>query len=176
MANYFYVFAAEDAHIEFLKNHPPSVANYVSGEKPDVAVADVVPSNWPGSALEPIGFTDAIHRNVDLYHWILNAKPDSVSGSGSLFQTWFTSEHSAIELDGESFAFMSDQVHDLAVLVNKVDVPSVLKVFTAWCDRKGKNYVPDAAECESLVDEFKTFGQNLEGVMAKGLGLVWVPC
>lgn len=175
MANYFSVFSAPEAHIEFLRNHPDAIYPYIEGEDPEV---EGLPADWPQENVDPIGFRETNHRNVDLYHWILNGSEADVTGGASLFQTWTSHNHSAIDLtgDGDFFAFKPEQLHDLAAAVSKVDLQSAKTAFTAWLIKAEKDHVPDDEECESFVEEFREFGEQLEQVIAQRKGLLICPC
>ena len=83
------------------------------------------------------------HRNVDLYHLILNGAADFVTGSGSIFQTWLETAsnrtHAAIDItgDNEHFAFHSGQLPELAELLSSVDAESVRSRYTQWLRANG---------------------------------------
>lgn len=175
MANYFCVFPAPDAHIEFLGNHPDAIYPYIEGEDPEV---DGLPADWPRDCVDPIGFSEANHRNVDLYHWILNGSEADVTGGASLFQTWISRTHSGIDLtgDGDFFAFKSEQLPEMAVAASKVDLQAVRTAFTAWLLKAEKDYAPDEEACQAFVDEFREFSEQLALVIEERKGLLICPC
>ena len=198
MANYLCIHAVPDSHIEFIRRHPETLDDYLEGElpnldetpiqeppkqsfwqrllaaKPAPAVAkttsESIPSNWPSEESEPIG-PEVNHRNVDLYHLLLNGTKDPVQGSGSIFQTWITETHSAIIIGEDNFAFTSQQVPELVGLLRKVDVSAA----TRWLHDSGeRDYAPDDEECESFVEELHEFASAAEVAMKKSCGLVWI--
>ena len=117
------------------------------------------------------------HRNVDLYHLILNGTADFVNGSGSIFQTWLTNKrHSAIDLtgDNEHFAFKSDQIPSLVDLLFKVDAAAVKSRFTQWLRSKGDNYDPADDECEEMAQEFSAFAAAAQEAVHNSQGLIWI--
>ena len=129
-------------------------------------------------SLTEIGPAECIHRNVDLYHLILNGTADFVVGSGSIFQTWLTNEqHSAIVLiHGEVFAFKNHQIPELLRLVSGVTAELVQARFTQWLRNTGdKDYSPGIEESEETASEFRKFGEALQEAVKKSHGLVWVP-
>lgn len=191
MANYLCIFSAPNEHIAFLMQHPETTYNYYLGDPPEFEESSAslvsnllqklfgsntntppspaVPDDWPTEEREIFG-PEVNHRNVDLFHCILNNTNESVSGSGSLFQTWFSPTHSAIELDGESFAFKSEQLPELLDLVKAVTPESVQKS----CPLSSQNYEPDLEEAQMIVDEFQHFAQSLEKTIQQGHGIIWV--
>ena len=176
MANNFYLIAAPDAHIDFLASHSENLEQYIAGERPFGGPG--VPVDWPTQQARPIGPSNAIDRNVGLYHWILNGQEEFVEGSGTIFQTWLTNQHSAIDLSGganESFAFKSNQVPALIGLVQRVDERGVQSAFSGWLQRHGENTAVTAEECRAFVEEFSKFSTKLEEAVGKNIGLVWIP-
>lgn len=198
MANYLVMFSAPENHIDFmLKNsgvsrdyyvgEPPepeepepekvSVLARLFGKKPkDVEPTLVVPpDDWPEGDADTIDI-EINHRNVDLYHWILNQTPDPVDGSGSIFQTWFHPTHAALSLDNcsEAFAFKPSQLPELLLLVQRVTPELVKDAFTGWCAAEGKDHVPTLEEATEMYEGFLNFGAYLKTAIAKQHGLVWV--
>ncbi|MBK8286671.1 MAG: hypothetical protein IPK97_18420 [Ahniella sp.] len=177
MAHSFGAFLVPQQHITYLQQHPGSVHDYLDGRVPDATDPSSLPTDWPTEEPESMGSWSINHRNTDLYHWILNGGPELVTGAGSIFQTWYEPDHQsvAIKLDAfnERFAFGPEQLPELAALVSKVDVPAVLKAFTAWCKSQGKDYEPDEYACMPFVDEFTMFGEGLQDAIRKGHGIVW---
>ena len=177
MAHEFGAFAVPLHHITYLQQHPGFVHDYLEGVTPDSADPSTLPAGWPGQEAESMGSWSINHRNTDLYHWILNGGPELVTGAGAIFQTWYEPDHpsAVIKLDdlNERFAFGSEQIAELVALVSKVDVPAVLKAFTAWCKSQGKDYEPDEYACQPFVDEFAMFREGLEDAHRKGYGIVW---
>lgn len=196
MANYLCIFAAPDSHIDFIRDNPDSLWAYVEGQYPEISTLPpkrslwqrltgatpparpqpVIPDDWPGNEPTMIG-PEINHRNVDLYHLILNGTADFVGGSGSIFQTWLTNKkHSAIDLTGDNqhFAFKSDQIPSLVDLLSKVDAAAVKSRFTEWLRSKGETYDPSDEECEEMAQEFKSFAQSAQEVVNNSHGLIWI--
>ena len=200
MANYLCIFSAPDEHIEFMEKYPGSVFSYCEGEAPEFSELELdppsfiakvlgrkqaitedtmkseLPSDWPKE--EPTVFGPEVnHRNVDLYHRILNNTPEPVVGSGSIFQTWFHKSHSAVSLDGEigeNFAFKSTQLPSLLDLIKTVTVGSLQTQFAEWCIEWNRNHSPEAEECEEMLDDFRSLIPGLEAAIENSRGIVWV--
>ena len=196
MANYLFIFSAPDAHIDFLQKYPDSLRDYVAGRRPKIVpptdwkptfwqrlfgaspprqpvARGEIPDDWPVSEPKMIG-PNINHRNVDLYHSILNGTADYVDGSGSIFQTWFMAKHSAIDLTGEDYAFKSDQVPALLPLLSRVDRERVKAVFTKWLRKKSDSYSPTDDACDAFVEEFKAFELGVTDAVNRSHGLIWV--
>jgi hypothetical protein len=196
MANYLCIFAAPDSHIEFIRANPDSLRDYVDGKRPRISTTPpkhtlwqrltgarpatkpplVIPEDWPENEPTMIG-PEINHRNVDLYHLILNGTADFVAGSGSIFQTWLTNKrHSAIDLtgDNEHFAFTSDQIPALVDLLSKVDVDAVKSRLTQWLRSKGEDYDPADDECEEVAQEFSAFAAAAREAAKNSQGLIWI--
>lgn len=199
MANYFCILPAPDSHIEFILGHPQSLAAYRAGESPDLAGPTPkrtfrqwlfglkpeasppveLPDDWPTSECSLVG--DANHRNVDLFHRILNGTDEFVAGGGSLFQTWLESgesrRHSAIDLTqtNDDFAFMSAQVGEVARLLSQVDLEQVREGFIGWLRRRGDVYVPSEAENQQILEEFKQYAEVANEAARRSQGLIIIP-
>lgn len=197
MANYLKVLVAPDSHIDFIRDHPGSLWAYVDGEHPDASAlappkpslwrrmtrtapppppTPEIPEDWPVEEAAMIG-PEINHRNVDLYHLILNGTPDFVDGSGCIFQTWLTlKKHSAIDLagDNENFAFKSLQLPELVDLLSKVDAAAARSGMTQWFRAKGDSYEPDEDECEDTAEEFKAFASEIQKAVDNSHGLIWI--
>ena len=195
MANYLCIFSAPDPHIRFLAANPEALWNYVDGQRPDPptpkkpvildklfgrssgpAPTTEIPHDWPTDEARMIG-QEINHRNVDLYHRILNGGEEFVSGAGTIFQTWLTPrDHGAIAIggDGETFAFTSEIIPSLQQLVSCVDPVRVNEQYLAWLQKEGKNHVPGAEECEEFAKEFADLSQELQAVVAAGNGIIWI--
>jgi hypothetical protein len=197
MANYLCIHPAPDSHIDFIRRHPDTVWAYIEGERPEPAPQDAkqpgfwrrlmgsapssppptdVPDDWPVGERLPIG-PEINHRNVDLYHLILNGTTEFVDGSGSIFQTWLTNDqHSAIDLTGdhEHFAFKSGQIPAFVELLEAVDAAAVKARFTQWLRAAGDDYDPSDEECEEIAREFRDFAAAARDAVAKSQGLIWV--
>lgn len=198
MALYLVMFSAPAAHIDFMRKHPGTAQDYRLGEPPHVDEAEPArgsflsrllgrtppatgpvtpdpPPDWPEDELDTVDM-EINHRNVDLYHWILNQTPDPVKGAGSIFQTWFHRDHSALPLDdcNEDFAFAPGQLPELLALVRSVTPQRLEEAFAGWCVANGKDPNPSTEEVEDMHARFVGFGRYLETAIAKGHGLVWV--
>lgn len=135
----------------------------------------LIPDDWPTEDADCVDI-EINHRNVDLYHWILNQTPEPVEGPGSIFQTWFHSSHTAISLDSysEDFAFKPEQLPGLLKLVQNVTPQGLLSAFEAWCKARGKDYTPSLNDTKYMHEEFVNFEEYLKIAIAKKHGLVWV--
>lgn len=117
------------------------------------------------------------HRNVDLYHAILNKTMEFVEGAGTIFQSWMTNEHSAINLDSsgyENFAFYPHQLPELLSLVKAITHDSTREAYVEWCQSEENDFEPDLDDSTELYEEFLTFEKYLESTIEKGYGLVWL--
>lgn len=197
MANYLCVFPASDSHIDFIREHPKTLWQYVQGNPPELpetatpkatlwqritgsapvaSPPPTTPGDWPTEERAPIG-PEINHRNVDLHHLILNGTADPVEGSGTIFQTWVVvGNHAAIDLTGqnEHFAFKSPQIPSLAELLSKIDATSVKTRFTQWLRSQGDSYQPSEEECEDIAKEYKAFAEAARSVAQNHQGLIWV--
>ena len=179
MALGFLVCTAPDSHISYLQQHQGLVHSYLDDTTPpNSEMSSPLPEWWPKQQPELLDSWSINHRNADLYHWILNGRPDLVIGGGSIFQTWYEPDHSAsvVKLDkyNERFAFHSAHISELASLVAAVNVKSVLKAFVEWCKSKEKGWEDlDEYACEPFVEEFKAFGDLLSEAKRKGHGIIW---
>lgn len=196
MASYLYIFAAEDAHIDFIAEHPETLWDYVNGKAPDQVrcrkprgllacifggstgpdVQIAIPANWTTKEVEMIG-PEICHRNVSLYHRLLNGSPELAAGAGSIFQTWMDPlNHSAIDISGhgEHFAFKSHMVPALAELASAVDLARARREFSAWQRSRGEEHNVDDRDCEEFVKEFADFSDALNGVVVSSRGIIWI--
>jgi hypothetical protein len=179
MAMIFSVCTAPDSHISYLQQHAGAVHSYLDGVTPPASeVPTPLPEWWPNQPPKLLDLWDINHRNIDLYHCILNGGPDLVTNGGSIFQSWYEPTHPAsyVKLDEDNvrFAFYSNQINELASLVAAVNVKSALKAFIEWCKSQGKTWEDlDEYACESFVVEFKTFGDLLSEATYKRHGIIW---
>jgi hypothetical protein len=195
MANYLCIFSAPDPHIMFLAANPEALWNYVDGQRPEPptpkrpglfdklfgrssgpAPTTEIPNDWPPKEARMIG-PEINHRNVYLYHRILNGGEEFVSGAGTIFQTWLTPRnHGAITIggNGETFAFTSEIIPSLQQLVSRVDPVRVNQQYSSWLKKKGQKHVPRTDECEEFAKEFTELSQELQAVVAAGNGIVWI--
>lgn len=196
MADYLVIFAAPNSHIEFIKSNPDSLWSYVDGERPQISPTppkrglwqrltgttpsceglSQIPEDWPEEAPTMIG-PEINHRNVDLYHLILNGTTEFVEGSGSIFQSWLTNDrHSAIDLTGdhEHFAFKANQISSLVELLSKVDADAVKSRFRQWLRSKGDDYEPRDDECEEMLRELNSLTKAAREAVNKSQGLIWI--
>jgi len=202
MANYLCVFPASDSHIDFITENPDTLYSYIDGQQPTIVATPSpkpilwqqltgtvpasnatpeIPSDWPESEPTMIG-PEINHRNVDLYHLILNETTEFVTGSGSIFQTWLETPsirtHSAIDVtgDNEHFAFHSDQLPALLDLLSIIDTIKVMLSFTQWLRVGGDGYTPTEEECDEIASEFKQFADSIRDAISKSQGLIWISC
>ncbi|EWH08108.1 hypothetical protein DS2_19046 [Catenovulum agarivorans DS-2] len=198
MANYLVMFSAPNEHIDYMTKYPGVARDYYVGQPPEPDEQELekisfigrllgkktklierepisAPADWPKDDADCIDI-EINHRNVELYHWILNQTPEPVEGAGSIFQTWFHSSHAAISLDSynEDFAFTSKQLPELLRLVQNVTPKLLRDSFEAWCKANGKDHVPTTEEAEGMYEEFVNFEKYLKVAISKNHGLVWV--
>lgn len=180
MALEFILCTVPKAHLDTLAAQPGWVHDYLVGRRPsDLGDPGSLPSDWPQSPPERHDCWGANHRNVDLYHAILNGGPELVAGPGALFQTWYEPDHSnsaIVKLDArnERFGLAPEHLAELRDLAAGVDLPRVLQAFTEWCRRRGEPWEDlDQYACQPFVDEFQRLVRILDGAIARGEALVW---
>jgi len=200
MANYLVIFTAPRSHIEFMRTHRGTSRNYYLGEPPEFVGAEAkrssfldrllgrkpsaasaavegadIPADWPQSEAEVVDI-EINHRNVDLYHRILNNSSNFVAGSGSIFQTWLHADHDAIPLDehNEDFAFLPEQLPELLALVESVTSESLLRSFEEWCRDQKNDHQPTIEEAREMHSGFVNLADCLQRAIEKQHGLVWV--
>lgn len=197
MANYLCILPAPDSHIEFIHKYPRSISAYLDGQRPDLKqpapkptfwqrltgqlpnapAPPETPDDWPTSECTLVGGV-ANHRNVDLFHRILNGTDEFVTGAGTLFQTWLesgdTRKHTAIDLThaNEDFAFKSAQVGELAQLLSQVSLDDVRDGFTHWLRQQGEAGDVSDEECVEILDEFKQFADTASEAARYSKGLM----
>ncbi|WP_299804101.1 hypothetical protein [uncultured Shewanella sp.] len=191
------VLSLPDKHIQFLKHEPHTLQDYLLGQvpteqtftaaKPQPLLVQFVrfltwakkpslPLDWPSTEVEMIG-PDVNHRNVDLYHYILNNTEERVKGAGSLFQTWLDiNNHDAIKMDAdnESFAFHSQALPELSTLLAKLDEQTVRDRFNAWLLEHNPDYFPKEDEYLEMFQGWQRFSAKVSEAKSNGLGLLWV--
>ncbi|GIU05744.1 MULTISPECIES: hypothetical protein [unclassified Shewanella] len=191
------VLSLPDEHIQFLKQQPQTLQDYLLGQvpteqmftaaKPQPLLVQLVrfltgakkpslPLDWPSIEVEMIG-PNVNHRNVDLYHFILNNTEERVKGAGSLFQTWLDiNNHDAIKMDAdnESFAFRSQTLVELADLLKKLDEQTVKDRFNAWLLEHNPDYFPNEDEYLEMIQGWQRFSAKVSEAKGNGLGLLWV--
>ncbi|GIU45533.1 hypothetical protein TUM4438_19230 [Shewanella sairae] len=197
MALRFNVFALPDEHIQFLQLYPLSIEAYLLGKQPSANLlkapakqawrlrlarlingkkSQQIPVSWPSASVEMIG-PNVSHRNVDIYHYILNNTENRVKGAGSLFQTWIDiNDHDAIKMaaDGESFAFKSHDLCSLQPLLTALNAQTIRSRFDAWLLIHNPDYVPQESEYQEITSGIATFSRKVTEAIDKKLGLMWV--
>ncbi|ABV88747.1 hypothetical protein [Shewanella pealeana] len=191
------VLSLPDEHIQFLKHEPQTLQDYLLGQIPTVqtfaaakpqpllvqfvrllsgAKKPTLPLDWPSTEMEMIG-PDVNHRNVDLYHYILNNTEARVKGAGSLFQTWLDiNNHDAIKMDAdnESFAFQSLMLPELSALLARLDEQTVRDRFNAWLLEHNPDYLPREDEYLEMTQGWQGFYTKVSEAERQGFGLLWV--
>jgi hypothetical protein len=195
VANYFLTIPASDACIEFMRRNPDSLESFCAGEQPEPPFAAAprpslwnrlrgravagdavaVPSDWPTEEADLVG--EINHRNVDLYHWVLNGTPEPVPGAGSVFQTWFADTHDAIDLfdDNERFAFDSGRTRELHRLAVTVTRDQTGERFRLWLAGRGHTAEVSDGEVDGVWEDFAAFRDLVGSSVERGWGLIWVP-
>ncbi|MCG9732077.1 hypothetical protein L1D44_20010 [Shewanella sp. Isolate13] len=191
------VFSLPNEHIQFLKHNPQTMQDYLLGQAPSEQTfasaksqpllvqfvrlltgskKPVLPLDWPSVEVEMIG-PDVNHRNVDLYHYILNNTEARVRGAGSLFQTWLDiNQHDAIKMDaeGESFAFKSRSLPELSTLLSQLDEQTIRDRFNAWLLEHNPDYIPQESEYLDIITGWKRFNVGVAKAIEQHWGLIWV--
>lgn len=185
MANHFLIYSATDAQIDFMHQFPETIANFVEGEPAQLKTGVVarvlgsnpqLPTSWPSVAPDPID-VEINHRNVTLYHLLLNGTADKVVGPGSLFQTWFSAEYSAIELDIQAgaYALKAEQVMALYQLIDGVRIQDIPPRFAQWLRvQQQDEEKPTADECNQLWRDMVNLKKGLEYSVKAGSGIFWM--
>ena len=179
MANYLVMFSAPNEHIDFMTKYPGVARDYYVGQPPEPYEQELekvsfigrllgkkpklierepisAPPDWPKDDADCVDI-EINHRNVELYHWILNQTPEPVEGAGSIFQTWFHSNHAAISLDSynEDFAFTSDMESN--------SVPSLLLVSLELAPQLTPSKVKDEFDIRKFANGNALKGGNSGG-------------
>ena len=185
MANHFKIYSATDTQIDFMQQYPETIANFIDGEPAQLKQGVMsrvlgkkpeLPPGWPTIVPDPID-VEINHRNVTLYHLLLNGTADKVVGPGSLFQTWFSAEYSAIELDIQAgaYALKSDQTSQLYQLVCGVQLKDIPPRFAQWLKSEHQDAEnPTADECNMLWRDMVNLKQGLELSVKVGAGIIWL--
>lgn len=179
MASYMIFYVVPDSHLEFLRDNPALFDSYLVGEKPDLSQGffsrllgkkrPELPDDWPSQELNAYS-PEISHRQVNVFHYILNGKNDPVENVGSIFQTWFKPRHNspAIVIDGENFAFNSAGARQLLNLI--IGLTPELK-----CER-----LDDSANTSEIQDgsdfleyAFGVIEKACNEAVSKGQGLLW---
>jgi len=174
MADYLYIFAASDSHIEFICENPSALWNFMEGSK------CCLPAPQPAKNFLKKIFeeeTVATLLTVELYHRILCGGDKFVFGGGALFQTWLVRENgAAIDIDGkgDNFAFTSEHIPELKYLTSLVDESRVMYQYCLWLRKEGRQDIPSDNEIVELTKEFKDLTMRLQEVEEEGKGLIWV--
>ena len=128
MASYMIFYVVPDSHLEFLRDNPTLFDSYLGGEIPDLSQGFLskllgkklpeLPVDWPSQELDAYS-PEISHRQVNVFHYILNGKNDPVENVGCIFQTWFKPRYNspAIVIDGENFAFSNADTRQLLSLI-----------------------------------------------------------
>ncbi|ABZ78058.1 hypothetical protein Shal_3515 [Shewanella halifaxensis HAW-EB4] len=191
------LFSLPNGHIQFLKHNPQTIQAYLMGQAPELEAEVAIkqqsllsklvrgisgrkalelPRDWPQDEIKMIG-PNVNHRNVDLYHYILNDTEERVKGAGSLFQTWLDiHNHDAIKMDrcNESFAFESYALAELFTLLSKLDEPVVRGRFDAWLLEYNPDYIPKESEYLEMIQGWEHFRVKVHEAMEVNHGLMWV--
>jgi hypothetical protein len=179
MAMYMFFYAVPDRHLEFLRDNPASFDSYLRGEVPDLTPGFIprllgkrtpeIPHNWPNRELEAHS-PEINHRQVHVFHYVLNGKSDLVEDVGSLFQTWFKPRHDspAIVIDGENFAFDSANTPRLLELIKGLTPESIRERLQA-SGRASDVY----NDIELLEQSFAIVEKACSDAVSKGQGLLW---
>jgi hypothetical protein len=109
---------------------------------------------------EPAECTGPNHRNVDIFHFILNGTEDPVSGIKGIFEG-LDAEY-AIAIGEEATAISSESTRQLLKAFRKLDEAKIRKRWSQWIKRKelaeyedepGVSFTDLTQLCELAVDE-----------------------
>jgi hypothetical protein len=116
------------------------------------------------------------HRNVELYHIVLNGTPELVTGAGCIFQTWMSTTHTAIDMSGhgEQFAFLSPQLPELASLFDGITKDALAERLRMYLLRRGEDARVTQSELDTGWDDIRIVGDQARECADKGLGLIWL--
>lgn len=181
MALYMFFHVLPDSHIEFLQAHPDAFHPYLEGREPEIRkslldrilgreVEIDLPGDWPRKELE--GFCPEIsHRQVKLFHYLLNRTEDRVDHSGCIFQTWFAprSKSAAIPIDGENFALKSDLVSSLKERIQQISEEELFSRYRQIVD----NASIDESDKSFLTGAFKEISSACDQALETRNGLMW---
>jgi len=179
MALYMFFYVAPDSHLEFLRDNPTLFDSYLEGETPDLTQGWFakllgkkpveLPNDWPSHELNAYS-PEINHRQVEVFHYILNGTNDPVENVGSIFQTWFKPRHKspAIVIDGENFAFCSADVKRLVNLTESL-TPELRR------DRLDNSKNPSEIQHSGNLVEyaFAEIEKACNEAISKGQGLLW---
>jgi len=184
MVQYLWMFPTADVQIDFMRKYPKTILNYIEGNPPAreqgsisklLGIKAAIPKNWPTEEPRALEL-EITHRNVSLYHLLLNGTQDSTSGAGSIFQTWFMDTHDAIDLSGygEEFAFYARQIPELLHIVERVKPEDIQPRFSQWLRKQGDEREPTPEECRELWQSIDNLRQGAAQTVTDKLGLIWV--
>lgn len=179
MALYMFFYAVPDRHLEFLRDNPALFDAYLAGETPELKQSllsrllgkepATLPDDWPGNALEACS-SEINHRQVHVFHYILNGQSDLVDNVGCVFQTWFKPRHKspAIVVDGENFAFDSSDTRRLLELLEAL-TPELMR------DRLENSGRAEQVQDDSgfVEDAFAEIVNICGKAVSKRYGLLW---
>jgi len=179
MASYMMFYVVPDSHLAFLRDNPTLFDSYLRGDIPEIRQGFFskllgrklprLPDDWPSHELEAYS-PEISHRQVKVFHYLLNGKNEPVENVGSLFQTWFKPRHNspAISIDGENFAYNSRDARHLLNLVEGL-TPELMR------DR-----LDDFESASELQDDsglleyaFNQIEKACNEAVSKGQGLLW---
>lgn len=179
MALYMFFYVVPDDHLDFLKDNPTAFDAYLGGEIPDLSPGlfarllgkkqTELPGDWPNHELDAYS-PEVNHRQVNVFHYLLNATNDPVESAGSLFQTWFKPRHNspAVVIDGENFAFFNSDAKQLLKLVESV-TPAMRRDRLAHCEDVSKARI----DSDSADYAFDVIEKACSEAVSKGQGLLW---
>jgi len=179
MALYMMFYVAPDSHLEFLRDNPTLFDSYLGGEMPDLSQGLLakllgkqppeLPHDWPGHELE-VYSPEINHRQVNLFHYLLNGTDELVENVGCVFQTWFKPRHNSptVVIDGENFALLSTDVRQLLHLVEGLTAETMRDRLD---DSDKASAVQDSIDVVEF--GFEVIGKACAEAVSKGQGLVW---
>jgi hypothetical protein len=179
VALYMFFYVVPDNHLEFLRDNPTLFDSYLGGEIPDLSQGffsklrgkklPELPNDWPRQELNTYS-PEINHRQVNIFHYILNGTNDSVENVGSIFQTWLKLRYKspAIAIDGENFAFFSKDVRQLLNLIKGL-TPELRR--DRLDDSKNSSEIQDSSDFVNYA--FDVIEKACNESVSKGQGLLW---
>ena len=188
MASYLNLFSLPDHHIDYLQKNSAALFEYMEGEVvyqkgeskfksiySRVFKSEPVITDFPTEPIDTFN-PEINHRNIELYHFILNGTTEYVSGAGSIFQTWLIiDDHSAIKIDksNDHFAFKNETVPSLLKIVESLTDSTIKCRYCEWFSKNFPQHPPTEIELTDLCDGFVTFKDGLADAVNKQLGILW---
>ena len=121
---------------------------------------------------EPFG---ANHRNVEIFHFLLNGTRASVPGPLGLFLTWLgdVEVDASYRIDDESFGMVSSDVTALVSALEDLTDERIRERWRQWQEQKGIDPEKDG-DLDFFPVSFGLFRKYCTQAMHSGKAIVWV--